>query len=118
MIGVSFSQRDQHYMPRLKVGNRQVWLGTAHDAETAMRIRDVAAKWLHGPNAKLNFDGEPPPGRSPVEIARHILAALPLDLLVHRVPLEILQSAGINKDAMVAAGAPIARVALLSRAAK
>ena len=54
-------------------GRQRLFYKEFHDEETAARVYDVVARMLHGPNAKLNFDGEPPVEHPRYEILRWML---------------------------------------------
>lgn len=71
-LGVSFSDRHQKWLACVRSGSHLFNLGHYDTPEIAARVRDVGAKLLQGPDAKLNFDGEPPAGIAKVTIQRKI----------------------------------------------
>ena len=105
-IGVSFHPRDKLYEPRVKYAGRHIWLRTWHNPVTAARVRDVAAKWMYGPNARLNFpEVLVPTPLTESDIAGFLLdGGVPLKVLVHRIPLPILREAGVQPASMLQAG--------------
>ena len=86
---------------------------TSHNPVEAARVHDVAAKWIHGPNARLNFpDVHAPAPITEAEIAGRLIdAGLPMKLLVNRVPLHMLKAAGVSQSEMFAAGVSLERLA-------
>jgi hypothetical protein len=77
--GVVYHRRDGYYRVKLKKHGTEYFLANAQtldSPETAARIYDVAAEYLHGPDAVLNFNGDPPPGISKGEILHWLLKTL------------------------------------------
>jgi hypothetical protein len=77
--GVSYHKRDSYYRVKLKRNGIEHFLigaQTLKNAEVAARIYDVAARYLHGPDAILNFDGDPPPGMTRTEILDMLMKTL------------------------------------------
>ena len=90
-VGVSWIRgpKNKHKNPwRAHVRHEQVLYQLGHypTPDEAARVRDVAALKLQGPNAQVNFDGEPPPGITKDSIYEQIDAqrkAKGLDPLTH-----------------------------------
>ena len=73
--GLDYHRRDRHWLVKIKSGGRVFYLKTYHDPQVAARVYDAAAVILHGPNAKLNFDGTPPPAIPRARIRQWLLEA-------------------------------------------
>ena len=50
------------------------WPTRFYEPEDAARIWDVMAVYLRGPDAELNFDGEPPFTHSKIDVLNQLLA--------------------------------------------
>lgn len=77
--GVTRHKRDRYWRVRLKKHGEYFYLKhcqTLRSAETAARVYDVAADYLHGPDAILNFDGSPPAGIAKAEIFGWLLKTI------------------------------------------
>lgn len=66
--------KQKAYRIKVKKGDT-VFYREFKDLETAIRVYDVAAKMVHGPDAKVNLDGLPPAGISPKDIRRWLIAS-------------------------------------------
>ncbi len=64
---VKVSKNDQ------AAGRQRIFYKEFHDEETAARVYDVVAQILHGPDAVLNFDGEPPRDHPGYEILQWMI---------------------------------------------
>lgn len=73
--GVGYHRRDGHFLVKIKSGGRVFYLKTYHSAEVAARVYDAAAVILHGPQAKLNFDGQPPPSIPRARVRQWLIEA-------------------------------------------
>jgi len=107
-VGVSYHPRDKIYLARVGYRREHVWLRTYRYAEDAARVRDLAARWLIGPDAKLNFPREHrlPAPLTPADVVTYLReGGVPLRVLVQRVPLLILRQAGISNIDLIGAGA-------------
>lgn len=98
--GVYCRLRDRHYEPTVKYRGKLIYLKSWHNPTMAARVRDVAAKWLYGPNATLNFPdvSAPAPVRESDIAGWLIERGVPVSFLVHRVPRETLLAAGVNES--------------------
>jgi hypothetical protein len=107
--GVSYHHRDKRFAPRIWFNNKWVWLRTFRKAEDAAKVRDYADRWLHAGNARLNFkDRSLPLGVTEADVAGWMIeGGIPMKMLVHRIPLHILVSAGIMEHELVMAGVPL-----------
>ena len=59
--GVFWHERKNRYVAKIKHHCRTCNLGAYEDPRVAARVYDFAAGILKGPDAKFNFDGNPPP---------------------------------------------------------
>lgn len=110
MIGVSYHPRDRLYEPRIKFAGKTIWLKTFHRDTDAARVRDVAAKWIQGPNAQLNYPNHvgPPDGITEAHIARWLWeGGVPLKILAQRIPLKTLLASGATHSDLIAAGVDV-----------
>jgi hypothetical protein len=107
--GVSYHPRDHIYLARVKYRKNWVWLTTFHNAIEAAQVRDCAARWVLGPDAKLNFhEHQLPPGITEAHIAKLLVnSRIPLDFLARRIPLDILRKAGVTAYDLTQAGVAI-----------
>jgi hypothetical protein len=59
---------------KITAGSRHLtWPTYFDDPEEAARVFDVAAQYIRGPDAVLNFDGQPPPRIPRAEIRQWLL---------------------------------------------
>jgi len=73
LVGVTWvGERHNKYIAQVRHHRKLYNLGFYEDRETAGRIRDVAAWLLQGPDAKTNYDGEPPPGVTEEDVRQMI----------------------------------------------
>lgn len=85
--GVSFHSGNGRFIAKTSARTRKsrsVTIGYFDDEESAARAFDVAACYLRGPMANINFDGSPPKGYTIADIYIHLRClGLPshLDLL-------------------------------------
>ena len=56
-------------------GRQTINLGYYVDEEVAARVSDVAELLVRGPDARLNFDGKPPPSVPRAVVVEMLLAA-------------------------------------------
>jgi hypothetical protein len=108
--GVSFHPRDRIYLARIKYQCRQVWLKTYLNPVAAACVHDCAARWLQGPDARLNFPGSTslPPDVTEAHVANWLWrSSVPKSVLVRRIPARILREARISDEALLAGGMPI-----------
>lgn len=66
--------KQKAYRVKVRKGNA-VFYKEFKDAEVAARVYDCAARMVRGPDAKLNFDGEPPAHISKAQIRQWLLDA-------------------------------------------
>ncbi len=66
--GVSWHKLRQKFRVKIKRASKDFNLGYYRDSKKAARIYDCAALMLHGADAVLNFDGQPPP-----EVSRAVI---------------------------------------------
>lgn len=65
---------DGTWQAQIRAGRKVVtWPGRFADVEDAARIYDVMAIYLHGPDAKLNFDGHAPAGITRADVKQFLL---------------------------------------------
>ncbi len=70
--GVSWHKNRKKWRAKVKQLGKHYDLGYHDDAETAARVYDYAARLLHGGDAVVNFDGQPPGDMCPVTIRRRL----------------------------------------------
>lgn len=71
--GISWHKKDRRWRVKIRAQQRNLFLGNYTDPEYAARVYDAAAKILHGPDAVLNFDGDPPQGMTTAELKRMLV---------------------------------------------
>ena len=104
---------DEHkrfFRPYVTYKRGHYYLKTWRDPVSAARVRDIAHRWVHGPNAQPNFPvAVCPKGITEGDIARWLIeAGIPLAFLVTRVPLRTLLEAGVTESSLLGAGVPLA----------
>jgi len=119
-LGVSYHPRDKIHAPRVKFMGKVVWLKTFKSAEAAARVRDIAERWLHAGNARLNFKERIlPQGLSEPSVARWMYeGGMPVKVMVHRIPLPILIEAGITTYELAGAGVALDKIAAAAQLVK
>ena len=116
-IGVQYHKRDRFYLAHVKYQQNRIWLKTYYNPAVAANVHDVAARWLHGPDAKLNFSQPSLPQElSESHIVQWLLdGGVPLKTLTRCVPLPILLETGLTPSDLMAAGVPIQDVLAITK---
>jgi len=68
--GVCWHKRRNKWRVKIWTQGKDFSLGYFTDPQRAARVYDAAAVMVHGPDAVLNFDGDPPSDMTTAEIKR------------------------------------------------